>query len=99
LEELDHGTKKKRIGLKVLGKAPIREGAELVNSEGKVIGIVTSGGFGPSLNAPIAMGYVEIKYSNIGEELGALVRGKISSCFCSKNAICSKTLFSRINFF
>ena len=77
LEELDHGTKKKRIGLKVLGKAPIREGAELVNSEGKVIGIVTSGGFGPSLNAPIAMGYVEIKYSNIGEELGALVRGKI----------------------
>ena len=77
MEELDRGTKKKRIGLKVLGKAPIREGAELVNSEGKVIGIVTSGGFGPSLNAPIAMGYVEIKYSNIGEELGALVRGKI----------------------
>jgi aminomethyltransferase len=77
LEELDHGTEKKRIGLKVLGKAPVREGTELVNSEGKVIGIVTSGGFGPSLNAPIAIGYVEIKYSNIGEELGALVRGKI----------------------
>jgi aminomethyltransferase len=77
LEELDHGTEKKRIGLKVLGKAPVREGTELVNSEGKVIGIVTSGGFGPSLNAPIAIGYVKIKYSNIGEELGALVRGKV----------------------
>ena len=77
LEELDCGTKKRRIGLKVLGKAPIREGSELVNIEGKVIGIVTSGGFGSSLNAPIAIGYVETKYSNIGEDLGAIVRGRV----------------------
>jgi aminomethyltransferase len=76
LEELDHGAKRKRIGLKILGKAPIREGAELVNKVGQIIGVVTSGGFGPSLNAPIAMGYVDTEYSDIGEELAAVVRGK-----------------------
>ena len=77
LGELADGPTRKRVGLKIIGRAPVREGAELVDKTGKIIGIVTSGGFGPSLNAPIAMGYVESEYSAIGAEIGAVVRDKI----------------------
>ena len=67
---------KLRVGLLASGKAPIREGTELVNDNSEKIGVVTSGGFGPSLNAPVAMGYVEREYALAGTELKALVRDK-----------------------
>ena len=67
---------KLRVGLLASGKAPIREGTELVNDNSEKIGVVTSGGFGPSLNAPVAMGYVEREYAQAGTELKALVRDK-----------------------
>tara|TARA_R110001592_G_scaffold321037_1_gene599356 strand:+ start:96279 stop:97406 length:1128 start_codon:yes stop_codon:yes gene_type:complete len=74
--EQANGAVRKRVGLKVEGRAPVREGAEIVNAEGVQIGVVTSGGFGPSLDAPLAMGYVAAEYAAVGTQLSAMVRGK-----------------------
>ncbi|KAA0014675.1 glycine cleavage system aminomethyltransferase GcvT [Billgrantia pellis] len=70
----DH--RRKRVGLLGEGRAPVREGAELFDSQGKHIGTVTSGGFGPSVGKPVAMGYVDIEHAAIGTPLYAEVRGK-----------------------
>jgi aminomethyltransferase len=67
---------RKRVGLIGQGKAPIREGAELVNVRGETIGVVTSGSFGPTAGVPVAMGYVATDYAAIDTEVYALVRGK-----------------------
>jgi aminomethyltransferase len=75
MEAVLNGTARKRVGIRPEGRAPAREGAEIVNGEGRVIGRVTSGGFGPSLNAPIAMGYVDIAYAANGTALSLVVRG------------------------
>ena len=75
-KEQANGAARKRVGLKIEGKAPVREGAELVNTEGIQVGVVTSGGFGPSMDAPVAMGYVATEYAAVGTELNAMVRGK-----------------------
>jgi glycine cleavage system aminomethyltransferase T len=53
-----------------------REGADIVSADGAPIGIVTSGGFGPSVNGPIAMGYVERAAAAVGTPLSLMVRGK-----------------------
>ncbi len=68
---------RKRVGLKPLGKAPVREGAEIQNSDGTIIGQVTSGGFGATVGGPVAMGYVSREQSEIGTQLNAVVRGKL----------------------
>jgi aminomethyltransferase len=65
-----------RVGLKVLEGAPAREGAEIVDASGAVVGRVTSGGFAPSLGAPIAMGFVPPALAEPGARLGVVVRGK-----------------------
>jgi aminomethyltransferase len=70
------GLRRVRIGLKVLEGAPAREGAEITDAAGAVVGRVTSGGFSPSLNAPIAMGYVPPALAAPGTCLGVVVRGK-----------------------
>jgi aminomethyltransferase len=75
-EHLLNGAGKKRMGLRPEGRAPAREGTEIADKSGRVIGHVTSGGFGPSLNAPVAMGYVESPFSAPGTKLDLLVRGK-----------------------
>ena len=67
---------RKRIGLIGHSRAPVREGTELVNAEGEVIGKVTSGTFGPTVGAPVAMGYVETEYASPDTEIFALIRGK-----------------------
>jgi aminomethyltransferase len=64
-----------RVGLKGLAGAPAREGAEIAD-DGQVIGRVTSGGFSPSLNIPIAMGFVPPAVSQPGAALQVIVRGK-----------------------
>lgn len=66
----------KRVGLTGSSRAPVREGAELVNKEGEVIGKVTSGTFGPTAGVPVAMGYLQKAYTPLGTEVFALVRGK-----------------------
>lgn len=72
----DEGPTRKRIGLVAQGRAPVRAGAELVDSDGKVIGQVTSGGYAPTLGAPIAMAYVDTAHAALDTELNALLRGK-----------------------
>ena len=65
-----------RVGIRPEGRAPAREGAEIADKTGRAIGKVTSGGFGPSLNAPVAMGYVESAFAGMGTPVDLLVRGK-----------------------
>ena len=68
---------KKRVGFIAEGRAPIREGVELVNQAGDLVGKVTSGGFSPSLEKPILMGYVDASVLAAEEPIFALMRGKM----------------------
>jgi len=74
--ELAEGVTRKRVGLLLDGKAPAREGAEIVDATGAVVGRVTSGGFAPSLSKPIVMGYVAAALAEPGQKLDLIVRGK-----------------------
>ena len=78
LGHFDHGAPRRRVGLRAEGRAPVREGAPLFANDtaGEPIGKVTSGGFGPSLNAPVAMGYVPTALAALGTKLFAEVRGQ-----------------------
>ncbi|HEY1961900.1 MAG TPA: glycine cleavage system aminomethyltransferase GcvT [Rhizomicrobium sp.] len=76
MDRVFNGTARKRIGIRPEGRAPAREGTEIASKDGRIIGRVTSGGFGPSLNAPIAMGYVETAFATDGTEIDLIVRGK-----------------------
>ncbi len=76
LNQLAQGVDRKRVGFFVEGRAPVREGAEIVDASGAVVGLITSGGFGPTLGAPIAMGYVPTGLAALDTQLNALVRGK-----------------------
>ncbi len=71
-----NGTARKRVGIRPDGRAPARDGTEIADKSGRVIGTITSGGFGPSLNAPIAMGYVETAFAADDTEIDLIVRGK-----------------------
>ncbi|MFM9863061.1 MAG: glycine cleavage T C-terminal barrel domain-containing protein, partial [Micropepsaceae bacterium] len=75
-DQLFNGAKRVRVGIKPEGRAPAREGAEIVDATGAPAGRITSGGFGPSVNGPIAMGYVRADLANDGTELGLIVRGQ-----------------------
>jgi aminomethyltransferase len=79
LDELANGPKRKRVGLRPDGKAPAREGTEILALLGERLGTVTSGGFGPSVNGPIAMGYVLADYAGAGTPVNLMVRGKALS--------------------
>lgn len=76
LKELADGPSRVRVGLTVKEGAPAREGAEIADTDGNVIGTVTSGGPSPTLGRNIAMGYVPPKFAELGTELKVLVRGK-----------------------
>lgn len=76
LGELAEGPAKRRVGLKPDGRAPVREGADIVDQEGNPVGRVTSGGYGPSVGGPVAMGYVKAELAEPGTPVGFLVRGK-----------------------
>jgi aminomethyltransferase len=78
LTEQANGTSRRRVGLKPEGKAPVRGHAKLfADAEGNTeIGEVTSGGFGPSVEGPVAMGYVPKEYAAAGTAIFAEVRGK-----------------------
>ena len=67
---------RKRVGLLGEGRAPIREGAELFDAQANKSGIVTSGTYGPTIEAPVAMGYVATAFSALGTQVFAEVRGK-----------------------
>jgi aminomethyltransferase len=74
--ELRDGPKRKRVGIRPEGRAPAREGAAMTDGDGRQIGVVTSGGYGPTLGAPIAMGYVEPGFAATGTRLALSVRGQ-----------------------
>lgn len=76
LRELAEGPERRRVGLRPEGRAPMREGTALFAPDGTPLGTVTSGGFGPSVEAPIAMGYVAASHAESGTELTGEVRGK-----------------------
>jgi aminomethyltransferase len=73
---LTSGPNRLRVGLRPDGRAPAREGAEIVSVDGSPIGVVTSGGFGPSVNGPIAMGAVGRAHAAVGTPVSLMVRGK-----------------------
>jgi aminomethyltransferase len=73
---LDQGPARLRVGLAPQGKAPVREGAPILASDGRQIGRVTSGGFSPSLARPIAIGYVERALAEPGTSLTTELRGR-----------------------
>lgn len=75
LKEWGEGPARKRVGIVPDGKAPAREGTEIMK-DGVVIGRVTSGGFGPSVNGPVAMGYVTREFAAPDTTVELMVRGK-----------------------
>ena len=74
--ELKEGAARLRVGLLPDGPAPAREGTEIQTMDGQVIGTVTSGGFGPSVGRPIAMGYVNRRFAETGTPVQLIVRGR-----------------------
>jgi aminomethyltransferase len=80
LAQLEKGPAKLRVGIKPEGKAPVREGTEILTLDGKKIGTITSGGFGPSVDGPVAMGYVESAFSTEGTKLQVMLRGTARPC-------------------
>jgi aminomethyltransferase len=75
--QLDNGPPRLRVGIRPDGRAPAREHTAILAEDGEeLIGQVTSGGFGPSLNAPMAMGYVRRDHAADGSKLSLMVRGK-----------------------
>jgi aminomethyltransferase len=76
VDEILNGTKRRRVGIRPDGKAPARDGTEIVDKTGRIIGRVTSGGFSPTLNAPVAMGYVETAFAAEANAINLMVRGK-----------------------
>ena len=75
-ELLNNGSEKIRVGIKPEGKIIARENTKIFSSTNEEIGFITSGTFGPSVKAPVAMGYVKSKFSEIGTSLKLEIRGK-----------------------
>lgn len=76
LSELADGPARQRVGFRIEGRAPAREGAEVRSDSGETIGLLTSGGYAPTLRAPIAMGYVDAAHAAPGTPVRILVRGR-----------------------
>ena len=78
LSQIDQGVSRRRVGLQPEGRAPVREGAKLFASveSDEPIGAITSGGFGPSAGAPVAMGYVPSELATTGTTVFAELRGQ-----------------------
>ena len=77
LREIEEGPVRRRVGLAVEGRQPVREGAAVVDADGDEVGKVTSGGFSPMLEAPIAMAYVPAGSAEPGRDVRLVQRGKI----------------------
>jgi len=74
-DEIANGPARLRVGIKPDGRAPAREGTEFRADDGTAVGRVTSGGFGPTVGGPIAMGYVERRFAEPGTSVRLIVRG------------------------
>jgi aminomethyltransferase len=76
-KELAEGPAKKLVGIKPEGRAPARQHVEIQCLEGNTIGEITSGGFGPTVGGPVAMGYVSAGHGQPGEKVNLIIRGKV----------------------
>jgi aminomethyltransferase len=76
LQELNDGPTRRRVGVRPAGRAPVREGAAVLDGADSRIGTVTSGGFGPTVGGPVAMGYVASRAARPDTPLDLVVRGK-----------------------
>ena len=76
LAELAAGPSRKLIGIRPDGRAPARQGTEICTGGGQTIGIVTSGGFGPTTGGPVSMGYVDNDYAGPGKSVILMVRNR-----------------------
>ncbi len=74
--ELADGPARRRVGIRPEGRAPVRDGATVSDAAGKAVGQITSGGFSPSLGAPVAMGYVAAPSAATGTALSLDLRGR-----------------------
>ncbi len=74
--EAANGPSRRRVGLAIQRRAPVREGAQIIGPDDKELGNVSSGGFSPSLDKPVAMGYVNSEALAAGTPLRALHRGR-----------------------
>ena len=83
-KDLQNGVSKIRIGVKPSGRIIAREGTEIFSSSNEEIGVITSGTFGPSVNSPVAMGYIKSKFSEINSKIFLEVRGKKHEAVVSK---------------
>src|SRR6185437_676051 len=75
-DQLENGVVRHRVGIRPDGRAPARAQTEIVAPDGTAAGFVTSGGFGPSVNGPVAMGYVRKDLAADGSRVHLMVRGK-----------------------
>jgi len=75
-KQIADGPSRKRVGILPEGRAPARAHTEVALPSGEVVGEITSGGFGPSVNGPVAMGYVRADHAAIDTQLNLMVRGK-----------------------
>jgi aminomethyltransferase len=78
--QLAEGPARVRVGIRPQGRAPVRSGDELTDASGGPVGTVTSGGFGPTVGGPVAMGYVAVGSADVGTPMVAHVRGKEVPC-------------------
>ncbi len=76
LKQLAEGAPRRRVGIRPDGRAPARDGTEIIGGNGVRLGEITSGGFGPSVDGPVAMGYVTAGASAVGTAIDVVVRGK-----------------------
>ncbi|MGH6830557.1 MAG: glycine cleavage system aminomethyltransferase GcvT, partial [Methylocella sp.] len=77
LEQIRSGTARKRVGLLPEGRAPVRDGAQIMDDSEALVGHVTSGGFSPSLQAPVAMAYLDSRHAAPGTRLNAWLRNTL----------------------
>ncbi len=75
-QQIENSPTRLRVGIQPQGRAPAREGTQVQNQAGQDIGTITSGGFGPSVGGPVAMGYVDSESGQIGTQVNLIVRGK-----------------------
>lgn len=75
-KEIADGAARKLVGIRPEGRAPARQGVEVQCADGNTIGAITSGGFGPTVGAPVAMGYVSAGHGTPGEKVNLIIRGK-----------------------
>lgn len=93
LGQIANGVSRKRVGILPEGKAPAREGTDITDADGNKIGVITSGGYGPSVGGPIAMGYVETAFAKDGTPLQLVVRGKARPARVTKMPFVEKRFY------